>query len=102
MNTIRNKLIIFFVVYLGFMSLNIAVYWWNIVSFRDRLVVMDQFNEMLSDILEIRRYEKNFIFYPEPGSAQEALTYLTKTEQTVTAIVLNNTRAILSSTQAFE
>jgi signal transduction histidine kinase len=83
MHTIRFKVIIFFVAYLGFMTLNTAMYCWNIVSFRDRLEVLDQFHGMLSDILEIRRYEKNFFFYPEPGSLAEALIYLDKTEQSV-------------------
>ena len=83
MKTIRFKVIIFFVAYLGFMTLNTSMYCWNIVSFRDRLGVLDQFHEMLSDILEIRRYEKNFFFYPEAGSLKEALIYLDRTDRSV-------------------
>ncbi len=44
---------------------------------------MDEFHDLLSDILEIRRYEKNFIFYPEPDSIKEALSYLDQTEKTI-------------------
>jgi signal transduction histidine kinase len=56
------------------------MFWWNVVSLRDRLIVMDNFHELLSDILEIRRYEKNFMFYPEPGSLKEVVIYLDKAE----------------------
>ena len=83
MNRIRIKIIIFFVAFISFMTLNTAMYGWNIVSFRDRLGVLDHFHELLSDILEIRRYEKNYIFYPEPGSLKEMLVYIEMTEQTV-------------------
>ncbi|WP_051261591.1 ATP-binding protein [Desulfovibrio inopinatus] len=83
MRTIRIKIIVFLLAFLSFMAFNSAMYWWNIVSFRDRLVVLDEFHDVLSDILEIRRYEKNFIFYPEPDSIKEALNYLEQTENTI-------------------
>ncbi|WP_319762640.1 ATP-binding protein [Maridesulfovibrio sp.] len=80
MKGIRIKIIIFFVAYLSFIALNTGMFWWNVVSLRDRLIVMDNFHELLSDILEIRRYEKNFMFYPEPGSLKEVVIYLDKAE----------------------
>jgi len=86
MNTIRLKIMIFFVGCISFMILNSVMYWWNIVSFRSRLTVMEEFNELLSDILEIRRYEKNYFFYPEPGSLKEVLAYIERTESTMDAL----------------
>jgi signal transduction histidine kinase len=44
---------------------------------------MDRFNDLLSNILEIRRYEKNYFFYPEPGSLKEVLTYIERTKSTM-------------------
>ena len=81
MKGIRIKIIIFFIAYLSFMALNTGMFWWNVVTLRDRLIVMDNFHELLSDILEIRRYEKNFMFYPEPGSLKEVVIYLDKAEK---------------------
>ncbi|WP_320171053.1 ATP-binding protein [Maridesulfovibrio sp.] len=83
MKTVRIKIICFFIAYLSFMALNTGMFWWNVVSLRDRLMVLDNFHELLSNILEIRRYEKNFIFYPEPGSLKEAVIYLDKAEDDV-------------------
>ncbi|WP_432734870.1 sensor histidine kinase [Maridesulfovibrio sp. FT414] len=80
MKGIRIKIICFFIAYISFMTLNTGMFWWNVVTFRDRLIVMDNFHELLSDILEIRRYEKNFIFYPEPESLKEVVIYLDKAE----------------------
>jgi signal transduction histidine kinase len=54
------------------------------VAFRERMIIMDEFHDVVSDILETRRYEKNFMFYPaEPGSLGEALVYLDRAEHTV-------------------
>ncbi len=86
MRAVKIKVLIFFIVFLGFMSLNTGFYWLNIVSLRDRLVVMDHFHDLLSDILEIRRYEKNFLFYPEPESLKEAVIYLDKAEGAVAVL----------------
>lgn len=86
MRAVKIKVIIFFVVFLGFMSLNTGFYWLNVVSLRSRLVVMDHFHDLLSDILEIRRYEKNFMFYPEPESLKEAVIYLDKAEKAVAVL----------------
>lgn len=86
MRNVRIKIITFFIAYLSFMALNTGMFWWNVVSLRDRLIVMDSFHELLSNILEIRRYEKNFIFYPEPGSLKEAVVYLVKTEKDISQL----------------
>ena len=86
MRTVRMKVIAFFIAYLVFMALNTSFYWYNIVSLRDRLVVMDNFHDLLSDILEIRRYEKNFMFYPEPESLKEAVIYLDKAKEAVAVL----------------
>lgn len=69
--------------YVLFMMLTMGMYWWNIDAFRERLTIMDEFHDVLSDILETRRYEKNFMFYPEPNSLKEANVYLNRAEKTL-------------------
>ncbi|WP_419787108.1 sensor histidine kinase [Pseudodesulfovibrio sp.] len=83
MQALKIKGLVLFGAYVLFMFLTMGMYWWNIDAFRDRLVVMDEFHNVLSDILETRRYEKNFMFYPEPNSQKEALVYLDRAEGTV-------------------
>lgn len=82
MQALKIKVFFLFIAYVVFMSLTMGMYWWNIAAFRERLTIMDEFHDVLADILEIRRYEKNFMFYPEPGSLKEALVYLDRAEET--------------------
>jgi signal transduction histidine kinase len=82
MQSLKIKVFLVVVAFVLFMLLTMGMYWWNISAFRERLITMDEFHDMVSDILETRRYEKNFMFYPEPGSLNEALVYLDRAEQT--------------------
>ncbi|QGY39481.1 two-component sensor histidine kinase [Pseudodesulfovibrio cashew] len=82
MRALKIKVFLLFIAYVVFMSLNMGMYWWNIAAFRERLTIIDEFHDVLSDILETRRYEKNFMFYPEPGSLKEAQVYLDRAEKT--------------------
>jgi len=82
MHALKIKVLLLFIAYILFMALTMGMYWWNIAAFRERLTIMDEFHDVLSDILETRRYEKNFMFYPEPGSLDEALVYLGRAEET--------------------
>jgi hypothetical protein len=83
MHSLKIKVVLVIVAFVLFMLLTMGMYWWNIVAFRERLTTMDEFHDVVSDILETRRYEKNFMFYPEPGSLGEALVYLDRAEHTV-------------------
>lgn len=83
MHALKIKVLLMFMAYVLFMLLTMGMYWWNIDAFRDRLTIMDEFHDVLSDILETRRYEKNFMFYPEPNSLREANVYLNRAEMTL-------------------
>ncbi|CCH50081.1 sensor histidine kinase [Pseudodesulfovibrio piezophilus] len=83
MQALKLKVFLLFIAYTLFMLLTMGMYWWNIDAFRERLTIMDEFHDVVSDILETRRYEKNFMFYPEPNSLKEALVYLDRAEKTV-------------------
>ncbi|MEZ7196283.1 sensor histidine kinase [Pseudodesulfovibrio karagichevae] len=86
MQSLKIKVLLVVLAFVLFMLLTMGMYWWNIVAFRERLIIMDEFHDVVSDILETRRYEKNFMFYPEPGSLGEALVYLDRAEHTVTLL----------------
>jgi signal transduction histidine kinase len=83
MQSLKIKVFLVVLAFVLFMLLTMGMYWWNIVAFRERLIIMDEFHDVVSDILETRRYEKNFMFYPEPGSLSEAQVYLDRAEHTV-------------------
>ncbi len=83
MHSLKLKVFLVILAFILFMLLTMGMYWWNIAAFRERLTIMDEFHDVVSDILETRRYEKNFMFYPEPNSLGEALVYLDRAEKTV-------------------
>ncbi len=45
-----------------------------------RLKLLELTNDMLHNILEARRFEKNFLLYKQPASLQEALAYAERVE----------------------
>ena len=92
MQSLKIKVFLVVLAFVLFMLLTMGMYWWNIVAFRERLIIMDEFHDVVSDILETRRYEKNFMFYPEPGSLGEALVYLDRAEHTVALLQAQNRR----------
>jgi two-component system NtrC family sensor kinase len=80
-HTIRGRIVIVFVACLVFVAVLTAFYYWNILSIERRLAIVENFGDLFNDILEIRRYEKNFIFYKDKDSLNETISYIDKTEQ---------------------
>jgi two-component system, NtrC family, sensor kinase len=76
MKTIRGKIIAFFVLCLAFAGLLTLLYYQNAFSLRRKIYVIERFDDMFNDVLELRRYEKNFILYRNTASLEEGLVYL--------------------------
>lgn len=80
MRTIRAKILIFFILCLVFVGAVTILYYENTISLRQKLIVIENFDDFLDDILELRRYEKNLIFYRDAASLEESISYLFKIE----------------------
>jgi two-component system, NtrC family, sensor kinase len=80
MRTIRAKILIFFVLCLVSVGGLTILYYENTISLRHKLIVIENFDDLLEDILELRRYEKNLIFYRDAASIEECVFYLFKIE----------------------
>jgi signal transduction histidine kinase len=76
MKTIRGKIITFFVICLAFAGLLTLLYYQNAFSLRRKIVAIERFDDLLNGVLELRRYEKNFILYRNTSSLEEGLAYL--------------------------
>lgn len=50
------------------------------MSLRKRLVTIENFDDLLNNILELRRYEKNFTYYQDTASLDESVFYYFKIE----------------------
>ncbi len=81
MKTIRGKIIAFFVLCLAFAGVLAALYYENAFSLRRKIYAIERFDDLLNDVLELRRYEKNLLLYKDPASLQESLLYLSKVDQ---------------------
>ncbi|MFQ5484833.1 MAG: sensor histidine kinase [Desulfobacterales bacterium] len=80
MSTIRNRLILFFVVCLVFMGGLIAIYYQNFFDLKKKVFLIEHFDDLRDTILEMRRYEKNFFMAGDVSSLDEIVFYLFKTE----------------------
>ena len=49
---------------------------WNLSTVKSRLLLGDRYYDLLNNILEMRRFEKNFLFYDDVASIQEGRYYL--------------------------
>lgn len=80
MKTIRGKITFFFISCLVFSGALTVLYYENTLSLRRKLIVIENFDDLLNDILELRRYEKNFYYYRDPASLDESVFYLYRIE----------------------
>ena len=78
MKTIRGKIIYFSILCLVAASVVTALFYENAFSLRRKIYSIEHFDDLLNDILEVRRYEKNIIFYNDALSIEEGTAYLIK------------------------
>jgi len=94
MKTIRGKIISFSVICLAFAGMLNALYYENVFSLRRKIYNIERFDDLLNDVLELRRYEKNFIFYRDTSSLKEGKVYLSKIDRDFNIIRDDITRII--------
>jgi signal transduction histidine kinase len=80
MKTIRAKIAVFFISCLVFVGVLTGLYYENTMNLRKKLVMIQNFDDLLKNILELRRYEKNFTYYHDTASLDESVFYYFKIE----------------------
>jgi signal transduction histidine kinase len=74
--SIKGRIFILFAVtFLSIVALA-ALNYWNISTVKARLLLGERYDDLLNNILEVRRFEKNFLFFNDAGSLAESETYL--------------------------
>jgi two-component system NtrC family sensor kinase len=63
--------------FIGFLTF---LYYRNICDLRKDLITVEHFDDLLNDILELRRYEKTFIYTGDTESLRENQLYLSRVE----------------------
>ena len=75
-NSIKGRIFILFAVTsLSIVALT-AFNFWNLSTVKTRLLLGERYDDLLNNILEVRRFEKNFLFYNDAQSLEESMAYL--------------------------
>ncbi len=82
MKTYRGKIKLFFGICLVFLGTVTMFYIANSFDLYHRLKTVERFDDLLDNILELRRYEKNLLFLKDMQSRDKIAHYLQKTEET--------------------
>ena len=59
---------------------------WNVSTVKNRLLLGERYYDLLNDILEVRRFEKNYLFYGDVAGLQEGRDYLTQIDSLVSSL----------------
>jgi two-component system NtrC family sensor kinase len=84
MNTIKSRISVFFILCLIFFSVLTFLYYDNIFVLENKVLITEKFHEILDNILELRRYEKNYVYYRDGEDRYEIVSYLYRTEDALT------------------
>lgn len=74
--SIKGKIFILFAVTFISIGALAALNYWSLSTVSQRLLLGERYDDLLNNILEVRRYEKNYLFYRDAGSLTESLAYL--------------------------
>ena len=80
MKTIKSKVMVLLVVCLVFIGTLHVIYYHYIFSLQEKMEFIQKFDDFRDNILEMRRYEKNFIYFKDIGSLNETIFYFFKIE----------------------
>ncbi len=58
----------------------------SLSTVKSRLLLGESYNDLLNDILEVRRFEKNFLFYNDVNGLQEGIQYLLRIDSLVSEL----------------
>jgi two-component system NtrC family sensor kinase len=76
LRSIKGKIFVIFVLSLLSIAVLTMVNSWNLSILKTRLLLSQRYDDLLNNILEVRRFEKNFIIYHDKQSLVEGLEYL--------------------------
>jgi two-component system, NtrC family, sensor kinase len=81
--SIKGKIFtLFSVAFLSITALS-ALNLWNLSTLKERMLLSERYDDLLNNILEVRRFEKNFLIYGDQQSLQESRGYLDRIDTLV-------------------
>ncbi|NTV13492.1 MAG: hypothetical protein HGA96_06120 [Desulfobulbaceae bacterium] len=88
--SIRKKITYGFVVLLAFMVGTISLTYWASIHIEEKVQHLERIDDLFGNILEMRRFEKNYFLYGQESDFQEAMTYLANADN-----IMRNSRGEL-------
>jgi two-component system NtrC family sensor kinase len=80
MKTIKSKVMVLLTVCLVFIGILHVLYYHYIFSIQEKMELIQKFDDFRDNMLEMRRYEKNFIYFKDIESLNETIFYFFKIE----------------------
>ncbi len=80
MKTIKSKVIVLLIVCLAFIGVLHVLYYHYIFSLQGKIELIQKLDDFRGNMLEMRRYEKNFIYFKDIESLNETIFYFFKIE----------------------
>ena len=80
MRTIRSRLIMVFIVCFSFTAGLTVLDYFHIFVFEQKIEIIQEFDDFKNDVLELRRYEKNYFLTGLPVHLKQMFYYLSETE----------------------
>lgn len=82
-HSIKGKIFtLFSVAFLSITALS-GLHLWNLNTLKERMLLSERYDDLLNNILEVRRFEKNFLIYGDQQSLQESREYLERIDTLV-------------------
>ena len=79
MKTVGSRLFFILAMCLAFMLASTLFHYENVVGLKNKLILMENFNDLRDDLLELRRYEKNVFLAGDLGDVDKLTSYLLET-----------------------
>ncbi|WP_461833177.1 sensor histidine kinase [Desulfothermus sp.] len=86
MKDLRIKILLFTVTATVFLVIQLIGYAYNINFFKKQLAMLERTHDFMEDVLELRRYEKNFVYFIDKKDLNEVLLYLKKIKSEINNI----------------
>jgi len=76
MNTIKGKIFMVFAVTFLSVCVLMVINLVSLATVKERLLLSERYDDLLNNILEVRRFEKNYLFSHDASALEEGIAYL--------------------------
>jgi two-component system NtrC family sensor kinase len=88
-NTIRARIIAVFSLGVALLLVATTITYLSIYSLSNKLHIIESYDDLSNNILEVRRYEKNFVLYKDSLNLKESIAYLDKSRDLADTLATN-------------